>query len=159
MEPCFGLFACFPWHSTEEDVLVEEEDDAGILARFKERLQQGIRVTKFSKRAPPVTIVMKCDEGHETLSFDEAGDDPECADVGIANLGIRRATDPDPEVKHFAGSKVLRDNLDPSQAMKAFILEAPEGVTINLKAEEEADADRIIYGFKLLTKEAKTAGQ
>ena len=70
---------------------------------------------------------------------------------------MRRATDPDPEVKHFAGSKILRDNLDPSMALRAFIIEAPEKVTINLKVEDEIDAERIIAGFKVLIKDAKSA--
>ena len=76
----------------------------------------------------------------------------------LVNLAIRRATDPDPEVKHFAGSKILRDNLDPRMASRAFILEAPNKTTINMKIEDEAEADKLINGLKLIFKEAKDAG-
>ena len=73
----------------------------------------------------------------------------------LTNLAIRRATDPDPEVKHFAGSKILRDNLDPSMALCAFILEAPNKTTINMQMEDEAEADKLINGLKLIFIEAK----
>ena len=68
---------------------------------------------------------------------------------------MRRATDPDPEQKHFAGSKVLRDNLDPREAMKAFIVVANGTTTINLLAETESEAEVIVTGFHLLIKQTK----
>jgi hypothetical protein len=103
---------------------------------------------------------MKCDPEGKTLMFDDAAADPECIPRPIKQLKIRRATDPDPDVKHFAGSKVLRDNLDPSQAMKAFILDsAPDKVNINMTVDDEAQCDRIVQGFKLFFKEGAGAGQ
>lgn len=61
-------------------------------------------------------------------------------------------------MKHFAGTKVLRDNIDPRDAMKAFILEVKgkgQKVNINCQAESEAEADKLITGFRLLFAEAK----
>ena len=84
--------------------------------------------------------------------------DPECADEKIAVMGIRQATDPDPHMAHFAGSQVLRDNLDPRQAMKAFILEGPNKKMINLVAKSDAEAQLIISGFKLMFAEARKEG-
>jgi hypothetical protein len=74
----------------------------------------------------------------------------------VENLTVRRATDPDPEQKHFAGSKVLRDNLDPREAMKAFIIAGDGSITINLLAETEAEAEVMVTGFHLLIKQTKT---
>ena len=74
----------------------------------------------------------------------------------VAELTVRRATDPDPEQKHFAGSKVLRDNLDPREAMKAFIIVAKGTTTINLLGESEAEAEVLVTGFMLLIKKVKT---
>ena len=45
--------------------------------------------------------------------------------------------------------KVLRDNLDPNKALEAFILEAPNKITINCKVDSELEADRIITGLKV----------
>ena len=69
---------------------------------------------------------------------------------------MRRAPDPDPEQKHFAGSKVLRDKLDPREAMKAFIIVAKGTTTINLLAESEAEAEVLVTGFMLLIKKVRT---
>lgn len=100
---------------------------------------------------------MKCDQDVKRLIFEDADKDPECVPRQLKTLMIRRATDPDPDVKHFAGSKILRDNLDPSQAMKAFILDVSgEKVNINLTVDDEAQCDRIVQGFKLLFKEAQS---
>ena len=100
-------------------------------------------------------ITMKCDADAKNLLFDDAPGDPECQPTSMKNLKIRRATDPDPDVKHFAGSKVLRDNLDPSQAMKAFILDkAQPKSNINLAVDDETQCDRIVQGFERLFKEA-----
>ena len=74
----------------------------------------------------------------------------------VVELTVRRATDPDPEQKHFAGSKVLRDNLDPREAMKAFIIVAKGTTTINLLGESEAEAEVLVTGFMLLIKKVKT---
>ena len=105
-------------------------------------------------------ITMKCDADAKNLLFDDAPGDPECQPTSMKNLKIRRATDPDPDVKHFAGSKVLRDNLDPSQAMKAFILDkAQPKSNINLAVDDETQCDRIVQGFKLLFKEAMASAQ
>ncbi len=100
---------------------------------------------------------MKCDADVKRLIFEDADKDPECVHRQLKTLTIRRATDPDPDVKHFAGSKILRDNLDPSQAMKAFILDVSgENVNINMTVDDEAQCDRIVQGFKLLFKEAQS---
>ena len=56
------------------------------------------------------------------------------------------------DAKHFAGSKVLRDSLDPSAAREAFIIEGPNKVTINCQVGSEQEADRIINGFRLICK-------
>jgi hypothetical protein len=156
---CFGLFACFPCNgaeSTDDPGL----DEKTILSKFKKELYAGIRVQKFSKDLPPAIITMKCDADAKNLLFDDAPGDPECQPTSMKNLKIRRATDPDPDVKHFAGSKVLRDNLDPSQAMKAFILDkAQPKSNINLTVDDETQCDRIVQGFKLLFKEAMASAQ
>jgi len=132
--------------------------DSKLLQRFKAKLKQGLQCTKISKDRPQTEIKIVLHEPG-TLKFSgvdkDVSGDPECADEQISVMGIRQATDPDPHMAHFAGSQVLRDNLDPRQAMKAFILEGPNKKMINLVAKSDAEAQLMITGFKLLFAEAR----
>lgn len=52
-------------------------------------------------------------------------------------------------------AQVLRDNIDPRDAMKAFIFEVKDTASgvklnINVQAESENDAEKMIIGFRLL---------
>ena len=44
---------------------------------------------------------------------------------------MRRATDPDPYSKHMAGSRVLRDNLSPTDALKAAVIDLPKKASVS----------------------------
>jgi hypothetical protein len=127
-----------------------------LTERFNEKLTKGIPVKKISKDRPQYECKIQLNEDKQ-IAFvgDEANIDPDCVPQKIENLSVRRATDPDPEQKHFAGSKVLRDNLDPREAMKAFIVVANGTTTINLLAETESEAEVIVTGFHLLIKQTK----
>mmetsp|Transcript_70909 Transcript_70909/g.198824 ORF Transcript_70909/g.198824 Transcript_70909/m.198824 type:complete len:167 (-) Transcript_70909:1269-1769(-) len=156
-----SLLACFNCNGQGDDG-VSIVDDKAVMSHMKERLVKGIAVTKYSRSSSPKIITLKSDEDCTELFFEHKGarfEDGECDTFKLALCGIRRATDPDPDVKHFAGSKVLRDNLDPNRALEAFILEGPNKVTINCKVDSELEADRIINGFKLLFKAAKSQSQ
>jgi hypothetical protein len=122
-------------------------------------MRKGVNVKKISKDRPQYECKMSLSPQGDQISF-EGGDsktDPECQNPQLVeNLTVRRATDPDPEQKHFAGSKVLRDNLDPREAMKAFIIVGDGNITINLLAETEAEAEVMVTGFHLLIKQTKT---
>eukprot|EP00618_Florenciella_parvula_P033208 CAMPEP_0119489168 /NCGR_PEP_ID=MMETSP1344-20130328/14702_1 /TAXON_ID=236787 /ORGANISM="Florenciella parvula, Strain CCMP2471" /LENGTH=169 /DNA_ID=CAMNT_0007524181 /DNA_START=179 /DNA_END=688 /DNA_ORIENTATION=- len=148
-----------------KDDRTTDNSNAKALARFKTQLKSGVSVVKFSASLPPskITIVMRSTGRTEELVFEGADPaDQECSTRPLTNFKIRRATDPDPDVKHFAGTKVLRDNIDPRDAMKAFIFEVKDttaGVklNINVQAESENDAEKMIIGFRLLFAEAKKA--
>lgn len=156
------LCACWNGDSASADY---EQDAAELLSKFKAKLRNGMPVKKISKDRPVTEIIVTIDESLKFLNFTgvkkDVSFDPECKPRDISKLGIRRATDPDPEVKHFAGSKVLRDNLDPREAMKAFIIEADpdspsqQTVLVNLLCNAESDTEFLVNGFKLMFKEAR----
>lgn len=154
---CNSFMSCFGNICEGSGADGDINDERQIFEATKNKLQEGVSCTKFSRSIPPRVVAIKISEDCQNLHFENAdASDSECRTYSLATLGVRRATDPDPEVKHFAGSKILRDNLDPSMALRAFIIEAPDKVTVNLKVEDEIDAERIIAGFKLLIKDAKS---
>lgn len=156
-----SLLTCFGTCTGTVDNGADPNDDIAVMNHMRERLIKGIPVTKFSRSAQPKNVILKCDEDCITLYFIEEGGkkftDGECDTYNLSECGIRRATDPDPQVKHFAGSKVLRDNLDPNKALEAFILEAPNKITINCKVDNELEADRIIVGLKTCFRKARAS--
>lgn len=127
-------------------------NEHAILNRMKKRLRHGIAVTKYSRAIKPRTVSIKAaDEDCSVICFEHADpNDHECDPIKTSTLKVRRATDPDPEYEHYAGSRVLRDNLDPNHALQAFIFEGPDNLTINFRASSQSEAERLITGFTLL---------
>lgn len=134
-----------------------KEDDEATMSDMKEHLLKGILIKKYSVSSMPMTLTLKSDEDCTKIFFENQGvefRDGDCDTYKLSDCGIRRATDPDPDAKHFAGSKVLRDSLDPDTALEAFIIEGPNKVAINCKAASALEAGRIINGFRLIFKAA-----
>ena len=72
---------------------------------------------------------------------------------------VRRATDPDPENSFYAGSKILRDNLRPQEAMKAFVVTSTNEsskVEFSMMALSEYECAEIVQGLALMIAEKRS---
>lgn len=78
--------------------------------------------------------------------------------IPIRSCSIRRATEPDPDYPQFAGSKILRDNLRPQDAMKAFVITCKtisnggesSRSNFNLAASTEYECADLVQGLILM---------
>ena len=70
---------------------------------------------------------------------------------------MRRATDPDPYSKHMAGSRVLRDNLHPTDALKAGVLDLPKKASVSISVDSDMEMSDLVEGMRLLVAEAKAS--
>lgn len=157
---CSNIFSCLD-DDGDRDKLNIAPSQKEKYAKFRARMNTGVSVEKLSEGRDKYEVLMKI-EDDKTLVFHFPGSiegsglpedtDPECRPQDIGRISIRRATDPDPQVKEFAGSKILRANLDPRDALKAFILEGvnEDGTQthINILCKDENDAEELIQGFK-----------
>lgn len=158
---CSNLFSCLD-DDGERDKINTGASVKEKYMKFRARMNTGVSVEKLSDGRDKYEVLMKIDDDKKTLVFrfpDSSEDsglpedtDPECRPQDIGRISVRRATDPDPQVKEFAGSKILRASLDPQDALKAFILEGvnEDGTQthINIICKDENDAEELIQGFK-----------
>ena len=84
--------------------------------------------------------------------------------IEVKNCMVRRATDPDPENSFYAGSKVLRDNLRPQEAMKAFVVTSTvtstkesSKVEFSMMALSEYECAEIVQGLALMIAEKRSS--
>jgi len=139
------------------------------ITQFMNDMHAGVIVNKLFADREKYEILMKIEsKGDEELVFEfpngacmeglPGDSDPEIVRQNISKgASIRRATDPDPLSNgEFAGSKVLRSNLEPRDALRAFILEfvSEDGghTQINILCDSEDRAEDLIIGFKTMIK-------
>uniref|UniRef100_A0A7S2GP89 Uncharacterized protein n=1 Tax=Octactis speculum TaxID=3111310 RepID=A0A7S2GP89_9STRA len=162
---CSILRSCFDAGPALED---SSKDDKRrrmeLFALFEETMRVGVDVDKLSSDREKYKVRMAIINEELTFQYPPNGDggglpgdsDPECVTQKIARISIRRATDPDPHSNEFAGSEVLRSNLDPRDALRAFILEAAtddgNDTIINILCDTEEQAEELITGFRTLIK-------
>lgn len=134
------------------DILTKKDQ----LAKFEAQMRSGMIVQKLSSDRPMCRVSMRIANGK--LSFHgEDEEDTTCredADLitqNICDLSVRRATDPDPLMKDYAGSQILRDNLEPRDALRAFIIEGTNGsspVYVNILCLNDKEAGFLISGLR-----------
>ena len=98
-----------------------------------------------------IMLRMKNNDGGEAAMFFEQHGEPytdvDCpASVRFAVIGMRRATDPDPYSKHMAGSRVLRDNLSPTDALKAAVIDLPKKASVSFAVDSDMEMSDLVEG-------------
>ena len=143
------------------------------MKNFKTRLLgKGYTVVMYSESDNPKEIKISLpDEGDPEVSllmFSSAEQPPpnieQLYNIEVKNCMVRRATDPDPENSFYAGSKVLRDNLRPQEAMKAFVVTSTvtstkesSKVEFSMMALSEYECAEIVQGLALMIAEKRSS--
>ena len=116
-------------------------------------------MTVYSEAGPPLKAVQLgvADDG-ASLTLDDNETEMVSVKIPIQSCSIRRATEPDPDFPQFAGSKILRDNLRPQDAMKAFVITCKtisnsgesSRSNFNLAASTEYECAELVQGLILM---------
>lgn len=116
-------------------------------------------MTVYSEAGPPIKEVKMgvADDG-ASLTLDDNETEMVSVKIPIQSCSIRRATEPDPDFPQFAGSKILRDNLRPQDAMKAFVITCKtisnsgesSRSNFNLAASTEYECAELVQGLILM---------
>jgi hypothetical protein len=138
------------------------------LKNFKTRLLgKGYTVVMYSENDNPKEIKISLpNEGDPEISLllfrsteQPSPTSEQLYNIEVKNCMVRRATDPDPENSFYAGSKILRDNLRPQEAMKAFVVTSTNEsskVEFSMMALSEYECAEIVQGLALMIAEKRS---